>query len=113
MPRHCSRVSRVTVTEPSGVISPFSTAISKVFSAVRASPSAKAAITGSRDGSMWTRALPKLRLSASARDSSPTRSSSVSSFSTNTLHRESRAALISKEGFSVVAPINVMLPRST
>ncbi len=40
-------------------------------------------------------------------------SCSVNACSTNTLHLDKRAELISKEGFSVVAPIKMMLPFST
>ena len=36
-----------------------------------------------------------------------------SAFKTKTLQRDSKAELTSKEGFSVVAPIKVILPRST
>ena len=40
-------------------------------------------------------------------------SSVDSSFKTNTLHLESKALLISKDGFSVVAPIKIIEPFST
>ena len=51
--------------------------------------------------------------SVRARWSRVTRSSWVRAWRTNTLHRESSAPLISKEGFSVVAPMSRMLPFST
>ena len=41
------------------------------------------------------------------------RSAVVRNLRTKTLHRLSRAELISKDGFSVVAPIRMILPRST
>lgn len=40
-------------------------------------------------------------------------SSIVSAFSVNTLQRDNKAELISNDGFSVVAPIKIMLPCST
>ena len=49
----------------------------------------------------------------SARQSSSKISSSESAFNTNTLQRERSAPLTSNEGFSVVAPIKIMLPFST
>ncbi len=52
-------------------------------------------------------------VSASERFNSPTMSSTESGCSTKTFERESSAELSSKEGFSVVAPMSVMLPFST
>ena len=48
-----------------------------------------------------------------ARSSRPVRSSVVRAWRTNTLHRDRSAPLTSKEGFSVVAPIRMILPFST
>ena len=45
--------------------------------------------------------------------SNETISSSSSALRTNTLQRDKRAPLISNDGFSVVAPISIMLPFST
>ena len=109
---HCSRPSFVTVM-PSALISPLMTAISSVFSAVRASPFANAAIACTCLGEICTFWLPKPDGWESALFKSLTRSFSSSAFNTKTRQRESRAALISKDGFSVVAPIRMMLPFST
>ena len=109
---HCSTVSRVTrVTSPSR--SPFSTAISRVERAVRASPFAKTAIMRSTSSSIWISSFPKPFGLSIALLRSFTRSSSVRAFKTNTLHLERRALFTSKDGFSVVAPMSIMLPFST
>ena len=110
---HCSNVSGVTVTLPSASILPLSTSISSVDSAVRASPLAKVAVAVSSSSGMCTCCPPKPRSSRSARASSDASSSVVSACSTNTLHRDSSAPLISNDGFSVVAPMRMMLPFST
>ena len=110
---HCSSVSSVTVTSSLLSLSPLSTTISRVERAVRASPLAKLAMAPSISGAMLTRIFPKPRESCSARVSSSVRSCSVRLCSTNTLQRESSAPFTSKEGFSVVAPMRMMLPFST
>ena len=110
---HCSSVSRVTVTAPSASISPFKTTISSVDSAVRASPLAAEAIVSSMPSSMRTVWRPKPSGALSARESSRVKSPVSSAFKTNTLQRESSAPLTSKDGFSVVAPMRMMLPFST
>ena len=51
--------------------------------------------------------------SGSARFSSVTISGTVSARRAYTRDRESSAAMISNDGFSVVAPIRMMSPRST
>ncbi len=80
---------------------------------MRASPFANRAIISRRSSEISIFWDPKPRGSVSARRSRESRSSTVSSFNTNTLHRDRSAPLISKEGFSVVAPIKIMLPFST
>ena len=110
---HWASVSSVTVVSPLASMSPLSTTISSVMSAVRASPLAKTAMDSSRFGAMCTTCPPKPRSSVSARCRSSTKSSVRSACSTNTLHRDRSAPLISKEGFSVVAPMRMMLPFST
>ena len=102
-----------TTVLPSGRMSPLSTTISNVFSAVRASPLAKLAIISSMPSASSTRLPPKPRGSASARRSSSVSSPAERPCSTNTLHRDKSAELISNEGFSVVAPMRMMLPFST
>ena len=109
---HCVTCSSVTVI-PSALIVPLSTAISRVFNAVRASPPANSAIARICSSLICTLLLPKPSGDASACLRSVTILSVVSGFKTNTLHRERRAPLTSKEGFSVVAPIKMMLPFST
>ena len=110
---HCSSVSFVTVTAPSASISPFNTTISKVERAFLASPFAKTAIISSVSSSICTVWFPKPLASVSACDKSLLISCVVSACNTNTLQRDKRALLISKDGFSVVAPIRTMLPFST
>ena len=112
MDKHCSSVSSVTRTvSPS--TSPFSTAISSVDSALRASPLANPAIASTSSGAISTFSLPNPRSSLSARVSSDTRSAADSACKTNTLHRDKSAPFTSNDGFSVVAPIRIILPFST
>ena len=94
-------------------VSPLSTTISSVDSAVRASPFAKFAIASSISGWMSIFCPPKPRGSVSARESREVRSAVVSACRTNTLQRDKSAPLTSNDGFSVVAPIKMMLPFST
>ena len=94
-------------------MSPLRAAISKVDRAVRASPLAKAAIMSSRSSPIFTPMGPSPRWSLRARFSSPANAPCSRAWSTNTLHRESKALFTSKEGFSVVAPMSTMLPFST
>ena len=56
---------------------------------------------------------PKPRLSFRARSISPASSSVLSACNTNTLQRDKSAPFTSNDGFSVVAPIKIMLPFST
>ena len=109
---HCSITASV-IRISSGVISPFITAISRVLSAVLASPLEKAAIAASCCLVIPILWFPYPLGFDSACSNSSMISCSVSSFSTNTRHLERSAALISKDGFSVVAPIRRMLPFST
>jgi len=109
---HCSRVSSVTVTTPF-FSSPFRITISKVESAFLASPLAKLPIMASMSSEMLTFSLPKPLGSLRALCSKATNSSVVKACSTKTLHLDKRAPFTSKEGFSVVAPIRIMLPFST
>ena len=51
-------------------------------------------------------------VSCNARETMRAIASGASGSSTTTLHRESRAPLSSKEGFSVVAPTRTMSPDS-
>ena len=102
-----------TTVLPSGRMSPLSTTISNVFSAVRASPLAKLAIISSMPSASSTRLPPKPRGSVSARRSSSVSSPAERPCSTNTLHRDKSAELISNEGFSVVAPMRMIVPSST
>ena len=103
-----------TTVFPSARISPLSTTISSVFSAVRASPLAKLAIISSMSSAIST------CLAAEAARVCQRPAQQLRQF----LGRKSRAAqtpcsgrasaeLISKEGFSVVAPMRMMLPFST
>ena len=85
-----------------------------MFSAVRASPSASATIAATASGSTSSPRRPRPRSgSASARRTIVSSSGSVRRSSTYTRQRESSAAFTSKDGFSVVAPIRVTVPRST
>ena len=110
---HCSTVSTVTETLPSSLVSPLSTAISRVDSALRASPFANPAIAAIHSSDIAISVAPNPRTSASARFKSPTSSSVLSACNTNTLQRDRSAPLTSNDGFSVVAPIRIMLPFST
>ena len=109
---HWERPSAVTVIPPAS-ISPLRTAISRVLRAVLASPPANPAMARSCSGVIRMVWDPKPAGFFRAFSRSRTRSASSNAFKTNTRQRESRAALTSKDGFSVVAPIRVMLPRST
>src|SRR6188472_1951967 len=84
-----------------------SQASSSVWSAVRASPPARAAmaVTTSSASSVGSAAAPR-RITCSS-------CSSVRGSSSITVQRESSAWFTSKYGFSVVAPINVTSPSST
>ena len=82
-------------------------ASSSAFSAVRASPSLRAARKSIASSSIGVVA------SALARRSISTISSSLSACSAYTRVRESSAPLTSNAGFSVVAPISVTRPSST
>ena len=83
------------------------TARSRIFSAVRASPFASNAME--RIDSSSTLNCSR----ATARRRRATTSSSESAFSTKTRVLESSAEITSNDGFSVVAPMSVMFPRST
>ena len=109
---HCATTPRLTYS-PSCRISPFSTAISSVLSAVLASPFANRAIAARSASPICTRWLPNPSGQFSARERSFTISDSSSALSTKTLHLERSAELISKDGFSVVAPTRIILPFST
>ena len=109
---HCSTISFVTIVF-SLVNSPLFIAISSVLSAVLASPFENNAIAYTSSSAISTLSIPKPFLSFKALVKSLAISSVVSCFNTNTLHLESKAAFISKEGFSVVAPIRIILPLST
>ncbi len=87
------------------------TASSSAFSAVRASPSARAAKNSSVWGSTVT--APSSSPEASARRSTSATSSAESACSAYTRIRESSAPLTSNAGFSVVAPTSVTTPSST
>ena len=78
-----------------------------MFSAVRASPFASNAIAP-----MDASAILIFSVSIARRRTVAT-SSSDNGLSTKTRVRDSRAEMTSNDGFSVVAPISVMFPRST
>ncbi len=109
---HCSTMSFET-TIPLSCRSPLRTTISRVFKAILASPSAKLAIMYSTSSPMRIACPPNPRGFCSAFFSSWISSSTDSACKTKTLHRDNSAELISKEGFSVVAPMRIMLPFST
>src|SRR5277367_1664955 len=79
----------------------------------RASPSAAASKRSRPPSSTLRCSAPKPRSSVSARSSSLPRSATSKDFSTYTRARDSKALLTSKEGFSVVAPMNISVPSST
>ena len=85
-----------------------------MFSAVRASPSESPTIaaTAAASASIPSRPSPRSG-SPSARRTIASRSASVRRSSTYTRQRERSAAITSNDGFSVVAPISVTVPRST
>ncbi len=85
-----------------------------MFSAVRASPSESATIAATASGSTSSPRRPRPRSgSPTARRTIVSSSGSVRRSSTYTRQRERSAAITSKDGFSVVAPIRVTVPRST
>jgi len=89
-------------------------ASSSTLRAVRASPLAKTAIASKASSAMKRCIAPKPRFSSvSARRRILCTCSSVSPLRVNTRQRDRSAALTSKLGFSVVAPISVTTPRST
>ena len=110
---HWARSSSSTQSTAFSSIFPFRTAISRVFRAVLASPLANRAIAASWDSPMEIKRLPNPLGLSRAWCRSFTSSGSSNGFRINTLHRDKRAELISKEGFSVVAPTSTMLPFST
>jgi len=82
--------------------------------AARASPLAQRAMAARASSATCSEFFPSPRSgSLSARSRIRRISASDSGCRTRTLVRESRGAITSKEGFSVVAPIRVMVPRST
>jgi hypothetical protein len=90
------------------------TASSSAFRAIRASPPTTAASAASAFSSISTLIAPRPRSSStSARRSTPNTCSSVSGSSLNTRDRESSAEITSNDGFSVVAPIMMIVPSST
>ena len=109
---HCSRISRVTMVF-SGVMVPLVTAISSTFKAVRASPLANAAMAAISSSPISTFRYPRPLELFNAWWRSSVKSSVERGWRTKTRHRDKRAALISKDGFSVVAPMRMMLPFST
>ena len=89
-------------------------ASSSRLSATRASPLAWRAMAARASSSAAIPADPRPRSgSSSARRRMAAVSSVASGCSTKTFERDSRAALTSNEGFSVVAPISTMSPAST
>ena len=87
--------------------------ISNVVKALLASPFAKLAIIFKSSSSISIFSLPKPFSEVIALFNKTNISSLDNSFKTNTLHLERRALLISKDGFSVVAPIKIIEPFST
>ena len=87
------------------------TANSSAFNAVRASPFANAARARIVTSSIFIVSPGKPERTARSRIAS--RSCSRSWSRVNTRQRDSRAETTSKLGFSVVAPISVMIPCST
>ena len=104
-------VSRIPSPSPRGVVM---AATSRVFRAIRASPAATEArcAAASSSSSMFRPPSPRVS-SSSALWTILCRSSSESGSRRSTRHRESRALLTSKDGFSVVAPMRVSVPFST
>ena len=102
---------RTTPSTPGGVVS---AAISSEFNALRASPSDTLARCRMAPGSASTRSIASPRSpSHIARSISPTRSSSDSGRSSNTVERDTKGAFTKKKGLCVVAPINRTAPDST
>ena len=87
--------------------------ISKVDNAFLASPLLKEAIRWRQSSDISIFIFPNPLGLVIACFNSDTISSSSSALRTNTLQRDKRAPLISNDGFSVVAPINIILPFST
>ena len=87
--------------------------ISKVDNAFLASPLLKDAIRCKQSSDISIFKFPNPFGLEMACLSKETISSSSSALRTNTLQRDKRAPLISNDGFSVVAPISIMLPFST
>ena len=98
---------------PSEVKFPFSTSISRVDKAFLASPSDSKAIFLRYSSDITTLLFKKPSGAFNACFKILTISSIESDFRTNTLHLDKRALLSSNDGFSVVAPIKIMLPFST
>ena len=94
-------------------ISPLIIIVSRTVKAFLASPLENSAITFKSSSEILILSSPYPRESLKARFKSFIMSSVVNSFNTNTRQRESKALLISKEGFSVVAPIKIIAPFST
>ncbi len=89
-------------------------AYSKTFKAVLASPFAIWLILAKTDFSICKFKLPSpLSLLVRAFSKIVSICCSVNCFKTKTLHLESKALLTSKLGFSVVAPIKIIVPFST
>ncbi len=109
---HCCSTSLVMVVF-SALTSPLVTAISNTLRAALASPLANRAIMSTRSSDMSMFRYPKPRSLFRVRLRSFTRSSTDKACITNTLHLDRRAPLTSKDGFSVVAPMRIMLPLST
>jgi len=86
---------------------------SRMFSAERASPFERCAIRSrlSFDSVTWWVSLNVGFVKVFSRICDMF--SSVKGFRTKTLERERRAEMTSKDGFSVVAPISVIVPLST
>ncbi len=85
--------------------------ISKVDNAFLASPLLKDAIRCKQSSDISIFMFPNpLGLEMASLSNETISSFSSSALRTNTLQRDKRAPLISNDGFSVVAPISIMLP---
>ena len=89
------------------------TTISSVFKQILASPPAKEAIASTASSSISISKFANPFGEVKARWIRSIRSSFSKEFSTKTLHLDNKALLTSKLGFSVVAPIRIILPFST
>ena len=99
---------------PSSPGSAATTAISRAFRATRASPFAMFTRCATASGSSSGASRPRPPASSdNARSTIPVIASSSSACSVNTRQRDSSGALTSKDGFSVVAPMKVIVPSST